>query len=78
MPSLWGTVVSDFRPYWMSQPGDSDTPGEEPGYKIDPFLLDLPTADPASLPAATLDPDTIRRLRDRDDPITAHRTRRNR
>jgi hypothetical protein len=49
----------------------------DPGY-IPPFLLDLPTADPSILPAATLDPDTIRQLRDREDPITAHRTRRNR
>ena len=48
----------------------------DPGY-IPPFLLDLPVADPADLPALTLDPLTVRCIRDREDPITAHRTRRN-
>lgn len=49
---------------------------QDPGY-IPPFLLDLPVADPADLPALTLDPLTVRCIRDREDPITAHRTRRN-
>lgn len=48
----------------------------ESGY-IPPFLLDLPTADPADLPAMTLDPLTIRCIRDREDPTSSHRTRRN-
>lgn len=48
----------------------------DPGY-MPPFLLDLPTADPADLPALTLDPLTIRCIRDREDPTSSHRTRRN-
>lgn len=69
--------MSNFRPYWTSRPADPDTPAEPLGYS-DNFNLDLPVADPADLPAATLDPDQIRTLRDRADPLTAHRTRRNR
>lgn len=69
--------MSNFRPYWVSQPANPATPPEPVGYSDD-FLLDLPVADPADLPAATLDPDQLRALRDRADPLTAHRTRRNR
>lgn len=65
--------------------GAAPRPGQDPemvenepgsGY-IPPFLLDLPTADPADLPAMTLDPLTIRCMRDREDPTSSHRTRRN-
>lgn len=62
----------------MSRETGADTESEAGTGYIDPYLLDLPTADPADLPALTLDPLTIRCIRDRDDPTSAHRTRRNR
>lgn len=65
--------------YWQrgSQPADPSTSTTDVGDNIDPFLLDLPVADPADLPALTLDPLTIRCIRDREDPTSSHRTRRN-
>jgi hypothetical protein len=56
----------------------AETESEQNAGYIPPFLLDLPTADPADLPAMTLDPLTIRCIRDREDPTSSHRTRRNR
>lgn len=71
------TGVRD-QPELGSQAANPDTVRLPSGDKIDPFLLDIPIADPATLPVFTLEPDQVRAMRDREDPITAHRTRRNR
>lgn len=69
------TGVHEVTPARGEESRNTETePGS--GY-IDPFLLDLPVADPADLPALTLDPLTIRCIRDREDPTSSHRTRRN-